>query len=82
MTRRTTKDWPDVWQEIRQTARLLGRDIPEGLTSWRADGEDLHLAVPDDAREYIERNMDVFKPILWPFVLSRGCIRLIYEKTL
>lgn len=38
-----------------------------------------YLSVPSVLRYYMEENMDKIKSILWPFVRSRGCTKLLYK---
>ena len=37
------------------------------------------LYVNKAVMDYIEDNMDVFKPVLWPFMRRCGCYKLIYK---
>lgn len=73
-------DWQTVWEEIRAAAGRLGYTIPEGPASYRTEGKDMHLSIPDEARDIIEHNVKDFKPVIWPFVQAHGCMRLIYDK--
>lgn len=77
-------EWPDVWRRIQSNAKRLGAsdDIQDALsesTSWRVAGEVMYIHIPERLCDYIELHMDEFKPILWPFLLSHHCNKLIYE---
>ena len=77
--------WTDVWKRIQDTVARL--DAPEeirqaalaGDTEWWTKGDTMYLFIPNELREYIELNMDEFKPILWPFLQSHHCSKLIYD---
>ena len=77
--------WVSVWEEIQKALDKMNAPLPvrtaalSDFTEWRVRNDEMHLYIPDEVREYIERNMDVFKPILWPYILSHHCTRLIYD---
>ena len=77
--------WLDVWEKIQDTVARL--DAPDEIrraalddnTEWWTNGDTMYLFIPNELREYIELNMDEFKPILWPCLQSHHCSKLIYD---
>lgn len=77
--------WPDVWKKIQGIVTRL--NAPDGIldsvltdeTEWWIKGDNMYLSIPDNLRDYIELNMEHFKPVLWPFLLSHNCTKLIYK---
>lgn len=77
--------WLDVWKKIQGIVTRLGApdDIRQAAfsddTEWWTKGDTMYLSIPEIIRDYIELHMDDFKPVLWPFLLSHHCTKLIYE---
>lgn len=77
--------WLDVWKKIQGIVTRLGApdEIQKAALSddtlWHVEDDTMYIFIPDNLREYIEQNMDSFKPVLWPFLLSHHCTKLIYE---
>ena len=92
MTRRKNNHqpvaWLDVWKKIQGTVmRLNAPDVVQQAAlsveiAWWTKGATMYLVIPDNLRDFIEQNMDYFKPILWPFMLSHHCTKLIYKRHL
>lgn len=77
--------WLDVWEKIHGIVEKLNApdDIRQASLSedtwWHVKGDTMYIFIPDNLREYIELHMDDFKPVLWPFLTSHHCTKLIYE---
>ncbi len=80
-------NWPETWSRVQKTILLLGppEDIllsaHERNVSWSVRGNEMRLQIPEILIEYIEVNMEFFKPILWPFIQSMRCSKLVYTPT-
>lgn len=77
--------WLDVWKEIQETINRMEAPLTVRMaalddnTEWWTKGDTMYLYIPDVVQLYIEQNMDTFKPILWPFLQSHHCTKLIYD---
>lgn len=87
MTKKNTHpemEWPHVWDRCRVTFERTGAS-KEVLESCRKETRHeiknnvLYLHVERMVKDYIEQNMDDFKPILWPFIKYSKCSKLIYK---
>lgn len=75
----------DMWKKLYQI--LLDSGAPTQVrmaalddgVSIGCDGGQLVLALPDALRGWIERDLDEFKPIIWPMVERMGCGSLKYR---
>ena len=80
--------WTNTWRTVCRT--LVETDAPKDVVL-AALGENVrwrirrpatfHLAIPVVLREHLEMNLEVYKPILWPFLQQNGCRSLIYHNT-
>ena len=77
--------WPDIWKRIQD--EIFRHETPLDIrkaaltrdTSCRRQGDVMHIRVPANIAEYIELHMSDFKDIIWPFVQSHHCNKLIYD---
>lgn len=75
----------DMWKKLYQI--LLDSGAPTQVrmaalddgVSIGCDGGQLVLALPDALRGWIERDLDEFKPVIWPMVERMGCGSLKYR---
>ena len=76
----TEESFVKVWNKVRRTMNNAPKNIQKDAqdVKFSVHSPDFNLYVTRDLKDYIEENMDVFKPILWPLIRRCGCNRLIY----
>ena len=76
----TAESFGKVWNKVRRTMNNAPKSIQEDAqgVKFSVHSPDFNLYVTRDLKDYIEENMDVFKPILWPLIRRCGCNRLVY----
>lgn len=75
----------EMWKKLYQIlldsgapAQVRMAALDDGV-SIGCDGGQLVLALPDALRGWIERDLDEFKPVIWPMVERMGCGSLKYK---
>lgn len=77
--------WAETWRRIQQ--EIFKHESPLHIrqaalakdTTCRKQGDAMVIRVPAVIEEYIEQHMSAFKDILWPFIQSHHCSKLIYD---
>ena len=83
-TQSGTPSWTEVWSEIVDIIVRIGtpaevrKAAVSAKTGCQIHGREMHVIIPDIVREYIEKNLDTFKPVFLPFLRSHNCTKLIY----
>lgn len=82
---RFSETFLSMWQQIYTTARKLGapvntlRECLSDDIAWEKDESKLVICCADELREYLERHLDDFKPILWSFIKSQECKSIYFS---
>ena len=74
-----SKAWHKVIVHVMEKAPDAVRKAAAEKVQYYVQAPDFTLTIPVVLKDYIESNMDVFKPILWPFMRKCGCYKLIYK---
>lgn len=73
------KAWRKVVKHVMEKAPDSVRTATTESVQYDVKVPDFTLFIPVILRDYIENNMDEFKPILWPVIRRCGCYKLIYK---
>lgn len=75
-----------MWQEVFKQLKVMDAPYEVRMSAlsdrvrWDEKDDSLTLVIPDNLHVFLEENMDVFKPVIWPFLRSRGRSKLMYKK--
>lgn len=85
---RFSGDFLTMWREAYDIAarngappEIAGDMLSDGIRCKATKGAAFELWLPKRLYEFIERNLDTLKPVIWPFIQSSGCTRLQYHFT-
>lgn len=85
---RFSGDFLTMWREAYDIAarngappEITGDMLSDGIRCKATKGAAFELWLPKRLYEFIERNLDTLKPVIWPFIQSSGCTRLQYHFT-
>lgn len=85
---RFSGDFLTMWREAYDIAarngappEIAGDMLSDGIRCKATKGAAFELWLPKRLYEFIERNLDMLKPVIWPFIQSSGCTRLQYHFT-
>ena len=80
-------DFLSMWRTVYETlvenkasSRVRMAALADGVRWSGQRGGSFWLYVPEVLSQFIEENLDAFKPIILPFISERGCINLRYKK--
>ena len=80
-------DFLSMWRTVYETlvenkasSRVRMAALADGVRWSGQRGGSFWLYVPEVLSQFIEENLDFFKPIILPFISERGCINLRYKK--
>lgn len=80
-------DFLSMWRTVYETlvenkasSRVRMAALADGVRWSGQRGGSFWLYVPEVLSQFIEENLDSFKPIILPFISERGCINLRYKK--
>lgn len=76
------KMWKEVFNQLKDMSAPyeIRMAALSDKVKWDEKDDYVTLYIPDNLHIYIEENMDVFKPIIWPFLRSRCCSKLMYKR--
>lgn len=85
---RFSGDFLTMWREAYDIAarngaspEISGYMLSDEIRCRATKGAAFELWLPKKLYEFIERNLDTLKPVIWPFIQSSGCTRLQYHFT-
>lgn len=85
---RFSGDFLTMWREAYDIAarngappEIAGDMLSDGIRCKATKGAAFELWLPKRLYEFIERNLDTLKPVIWPFIQASGCTRLQYHFT-